>query len=84
MRTTEFASALAVEPTAAEPTSPCEPTTATVPASAEEQADPVTYGSPQLARSSWTSGFPGSAFTLQSDGTLRYPADRPLYPQERR
>jgi hypothetical protein len=31
-----------------------------------------------------TFGFPGSAFTPQPDGTLRCPADRPLYSQERR
>ena len=29
-------------------------------------------------------GFPGDAFQLQPDGTLRCPADHPLYPQERR
>src|SRR5947209_14794893 len=29
-------------------------------------------------------GFPGEAFQLQPDGTLRCPADQPLYPQERR
>src|SRR5260221_7245791 len=44
----------------------------------------MTYGPPQWARPSFTGGFPGSAFTLQPDGTLRCPADRPLYPQERR
>src|SRR5258708_6878280 len=42
------------------------------------------YGPPQWARPSFTHGFPGSAFSLQSDGTLRCPADHPLYPQERR
>ncbi len=44
----------------------------------------VTYGPARWARPSFTGGFPGSAFTLQRDGTLRCPADRPLYPQERR
>lgn len=42
------------------------------------------YGPPQWAKPSFTGGFPGSAFTLQPDGTLRCPADRPLYAQERR
>jgi hypothetical protein len=44
----------------------------------------VIYGPPQFARPSLTHGFPGSAFTPQPDGTLRCPADHPLYPQERR
>jgi hypothetical protein len=44
----------------------------------------VVYGPAQWARPSWTSGFPGSAFTLQPDGSLLCPADHPLYPQERR
>jgi hypothetical protein len=70
MRTTEFASAHS-----AEPTHPAEP------------AHPVesrSYGPPQFARPSFTGGFAGSAFSLQSDGTLRCPASHPLYPQERR
>jgi hypothetical protein len=45
---------------------------------------PVTYGPPQWARSSFTHGFPGSAFTPQPDGSLRCPANYPLYLQERR
>jgi len=45
---------------------------------------PVTYGPPQWARSSFTHGFPGSAFTPQPDGSLRCPANHPLYLQERR
>src|SRR5262249_20641579 len=45
---------------------------------------PVIYGPPQWARPSFTGGFPGAAFILQSDGTLRCPAHHPLYPQERR
>jgi len=44
----------------------------------------VQYGSAQWARPSFTGGFPGSAFPPQADGTLRCPADHPLYPQERR
>src|SRR5712691_2459787 len=71
MRLTEFAPA--VEP-------PC----CEEPAHAEEPAPVVEYGSPQWARPSFTDGCPGAAFTLQPDGTLRCPADRPLYPQERR
>src|SRR6266568_4310920 len=31
-----------------------------------------------------TKGFAGADFALQPDGTLRCPADHPLYPQERR
>lgn len=34
----------------------------------------ASYGPPQWARPSFTHGFPGSAFTLQPDGTLRCPA----------
>src|SRR6266704_6772100 len=48
------------------------------------QASTVLYGPAQWALPSFTGGFPGSAFPLQPDGTLRCPADRPLYPQERR
>jgi hypothetical protein len=54
------------------------------PARSEKQTPPAQYGPPQWAGPSFTGGFPGSAFTLQPDGTLRCPADRPLYPQERR
>src|SRR5579883_872011 len=72
---TEFAQALTQErPVASQPP----------PAVEAAPAPPVEYGPPQWARPSWTSGFAGSAFTLQADGTLRCPADRPLYPQERR
>ena len=42
------------------------------------------YGPPKFARPSYTRGFPGSAFSLQPDGTLRCPAGHPLYAQERR
>jgi len=73
LRTTEFAKAAAVEPASAVELAP-----------SEKQPPPVTYGPPQWARPSFTGGFPGSAFTLQPDGTLHCPADRPLYPQERR
>jgi hypothetical protein len=73
LRTTELAPASLVEPAAA-----IEAT------SSQKQAPPVEYGPAQWARPSFTRGFPGSAFTLQSDGTLRCPADHPLYPQERR
>jgi hypothetical protein len=54
------------------------------PVSDEGSVPPVIYGPPQWARTSFTHGFPGSAFTLQLDGTLCCPADHPLYPQERR
>jgi hypothetical protein len=45
---------------------------------------PVTYGPPQWARPAQRGSFPGAAFQPQPDGTLRCPADHPLYPQERR
>ena len=54
------------------------------PAPSSEPGPTLVYGPPQWAGRSFTGGFPGSAFTLQPDGTLRCPADRPLYPQERR
>lgn len=60
------------------------PAHAVSPATAREPATSVTYGPAQWAKRSFTGGFPGSAFTLQPDGTLRCPADRPLYTQERR
>lgn len=72
MRLTEFAPALEASPTPAiESTLPAEPTAGK-------------YGPPKFARTSFTGGFPGAAFPLQPDGTLRCPADHPLYPQERR
>jgi hypothetical protein len=74
LRTTEFAPAHPTEPTDEPPAE----TTPTQPSPAE------VYGPPQWAGASFTHGFPGSAFTLQPDGTLRCPADHPLYPQERR
>jgi hypothetical protein len=79
LRTTEFAPAVAKAPPLA-----IEPEPFVEPVPAEKPAPPVTYGPAQWARPSWTSGFPGSAFRLQADGTLRCPADHPLYPQERR
>lgn len=73
LRTTDFAPAQEVEaPSIDKP----EPAKASLPV--------VVYGPPQWARPSFTHGFPGSAFTPQSDGTLRCPANHPLYPQERR
>ncbi|HEX6780243.1 MAG TPA: hypothetical protein VF099_18695, partial [Ktedonobacterales bacterium] len=60
------------------------PAHAVSPAAPSEPVAPVTYGPAQWAKRSFTGGFPGSAFTLQPDGTLRCPADRPLYAQERR
>lgn len=73
LRTTEFAPACEVE---ASSTDEPEPAEFPVPA--------VTYGPVQWARPSFTHGFPGSAFTPQPDGTLRCPANHPLYLQERR
>jgi hypothetical protein len=73
LRTTEFT-----------PASEASPASVFEPARSEKQTPPVHYGPPQWARPSFTKGFPGSAFTPQSDGTLRCPADHPLYPQERR
>jgi hypothetical protein len=73
LRTTEFAPACEAEaPSTDEP----EPAETSTPA--------VIYGPPQWARPSFTHGFPGSAFTPQPDGTLRCPANHPLYLQERR
>lgn len=73
LRTTEFAPAHEVEKPSTDALAP-----EVVP------TPPVTYGPPQWARPSFTHGFPGSAFTLQPDGTLRCPANHPLYLQERR
>jgi hypothetical protein len=49
-----------------------------------QAVEAVIYGPPQWAGKSYTKGFSGSDFVLQPDGTLRCPADHPLYPQERR
>src|SRR5581483_5636640 len=73
LRTTEFA-----------PAHESGATSTDEPLPLEAPAPAVTYGPPQWARPSFTHGFPGSAFALQPDGTLRCPADHPLYPQERR
>ncbi len=76
LRTTEFAPASTVEPVHA-----YEPGEG---AALSASAPSERYGPPQWARPSFTHGFPGSAFTPQPDGTLRCPANHPLYPQERR
>jgi hypothetical protein len=73
MRTTEFA-----------PAQMGESAPAVEPTDVSKHTPPMKYGPPQWARLSFTGGFPGSAFLPQPDGTLRCPADRPLYPQERR
>ncbi|HEY6410340.1 MAG TPA: hypothetical protein VIY29_23050, partial [Ktedonobacteraceae bacterium] len=78
-RTTEFAKAVVIEPTLAIKPEPIDEL-----ASVSKPTSQVSYGPPQWAQPSFTGGFPGSAFTLQPDGTLRCPANRPLYPQERR
>ena len=49
-----------------------------------QASEAVLYGPPQWARRSWTSGFAGSDFSLQPDGTLCCPAGHPLSVQERR
>lgn len=64
-----------------EPTKADEPAKTSEPVKADES---VCYGPPLWARRSFTKGFAGADFTLQPDGTLRCPADHPLYPQERR
>jgi hypothetical protein len=68
MRTTEFAPAQELSDPAPIPDKPA----------------PVTYGPPKFARPAQMGGIAGDAFTPQPDGTLRCPADRPLYAQERR
>src|SRR6266436_4093090 len=73
LRTTEFAPVQIAEPAVKEKPTP-----------EDSSASSVIYGPPQWARPSFTHGFPGSAFTPQPDGTLRCPANHPLYPQERR
>ena len=44
----------------------------------------MSSGPAQWARQSYTKGFAGADFRLFPDGTLRCPANHPLYPQERR
>jgi hypothetical protein len=73
MRTTEFAPAQGGE---------SKPFVESAPVS--KPTPPMAYGPPKFARPSFTGGFPGAAFLPQPDGTLRCPADHPLYPQERR
>jgi uncharacterized protein (UPF0179 family) len=58
---------------------------ASAPTRGMAQATPlVEYGPPMFSDSSPTTGFAGSAFSVQPDGTLLCPAGQPLYPQERR
>ena len=82
MRLTEFAPARVVEATPVQvvesqvPLQTVESPQALVAAPA---TSPVSYGPPQFARPSYTGGFAGSAFSLQPDGTLRCPANHPLY-----
>jgi hypothetical protein len=68
MRTTEFA------PAAASPL--VQPVS--------EKPTAVAYGPPQWARAAQMGGFAGETFLPQPDGTLRCPANYPLYAQERR
>jgi hypothetical protein len=74
MRMTEFAPASVGESAEAAPDPGHQPS----------ESAPVIYGPPQWARPSYTKGFAGADFALQPDGTLRCPAGRPLYAQERR
>jgi hypothetical protein len=65
--------------------SPAAPSTQGSPGAPQNATSALeSYGSPQWARSSFTHGFPGSAFIPQPDGTLRCPAGHPLYPKARR
>jgi hypothetical protein len=72
MRVTDFAYSQIDEPVKAS-----EPTQADVPTKADAS---ICSGPAQWARRSFTKGFAGADFTLQPDGTLRCPADHPLYP----
>ena len=44
---------------------------------------PLGYGPAVFSTRSGRCGYAGTAFVLQPDGTLRCPADKPLYPQKR-
>jgi hypothetical protein len=79
LRATEFAPACATEPSQA-----CELAESAEGKALGKPTPAATYGPPQWARPSFPGGFPGSAFLPQADGTLRCPANHPLYPQERR
>jgi len=68
MRTTEFASAATSAPSAFPFSSPSTPA----------------YGAPIFAKTWKRDHLEGQDFVPQPDGTLRCPADHPLYPQERR
>lgn len=50
----------------------------------QESRTPTIYGAPEWAGTSRMGIFAGTDFAEQSDGTLRCPANHPLYPQERR
>ena len=83
MRVMEFSPAVVTEPAivaepvvvVAEPAVVAEPVVI---------AEPISYGPARWAHRSWTSGFAGSDFVLQPDGTLRCPAGHPLKLHERR
>ncbi len=53
-------------------------------AACQESHSSVIYGPPEWARTAREGIFAGGDFQLQPDGTLRCPADHPLYAQERR
>jgi len=54
------------------------------PAPVPEPVNEVRYGPPHWAQPAQMGGFPGEAFMLQPDGSLRCPAGQPLYANERR
>jgi hypothetical protein len=76
MRLTEFA------PVHQEPAAPVSEPVHQEPA--VPTSGPILYGPPRWAHRSFTTGFAGSDFALQPDGTLRCPAGHPLTVQERR
>jgi hypothetical protein len=65
-------------------TTECAPAHVGSPVALREPAASVISGPAQWATRSCTGGFPGSAFPLHPDGSLRCPADRPLSAYERR
>ena len=82
MRQTDFTPALAVSP--APPSQPAHREEPPPPPRSAQAEQDVSYGPPQWARPSYTKGFAVADFTPQPDGTLRGPAEHPLYAQERR
>jgi len=50
----------------------------------EQPSAPVVYGPPQFTQTQRAGKFAGTDFQLQADGTLRCPANHPLYAEARR